>query len=98
MACRDFVPTLMPMLKCFADKAFRKNIEKQVYENEHMLYDIARRELLSTQLHNRIIIEQLNEGIVSDFVVIDEENCNRKATGNKQQSIRNYSQSPADKL
>jgi len=32
----------MPMLKGFVDKAFRKKIEKQVYENEHLLYDIVR--------------------------------------------------------
>jgi len=38
----EFISTVMPMLKGFVDKAFRKKIEKQVYENEHLLYDIVR--------------------------------------------------------
>jgi len=33
----------MPILKAFVDKAFRKSLKKQVYENEHLLYDIVRR-------------------------------------------------------
>jgi hypothetical protein len=32
----------MPISKPFADKDFREFIEKQVYENEHLLYDIVR--------------------------------------------------------
>ena len=32
----------MPISKPFADKDFREPAEKQVYENEHLLYDIVR--------------------------------------------------------
>jgi len=31
----------MPIWKLFVDKAFREEIKKQVYENEHLLYDIV---------------------------------------------------------
>jgi hypothetical protein len=29
-------------IKLFMDKGFRERIQKQVYENEHRLYDIVR--------------------------------------------------------
>jgi len=32
----------MPILKRFVDKAFREEMKKQVYENEHLLCDIVR--------------------------------------------------------
>jgi len=32
------------MLEYFADKGFREKTTQQVYENEHLLYDIVRKE------------------------------------------------------
>jgi len=42
------------MLKCFVDKDFREKALQQVYENEHLLYDIVRKK------------NQLTENIVQD--------------------------------
>jgi len=42
------------MLKCFVDKDFREKTLQQVYENEHLLYDIVRKK------------NQLTENIVQD--------------------------------
>ena len=39
IALREFVPTLMPMLKLFTGKGFREKAKKQVYGNEHLLCD-----------------------------------------------------------
>jgi len=33
----------MPILKPFVDKAFREEMKKQVFKNEHLLCDIVRR-------------------------------------------------------
>jgi hypothetical protein len=41
MALGRFVPTLMPIIKLFVDKAFRERTKSEVYENEHLLYVIV---------------------------------------------------------
>jgi hypothetical protein len=42
VAQEKFVPTVMPMLKGFVNKTFRRKNKRAVYENGHMLYDDVR--------------------------------------------------------
>jgi len=44
----------MPILKSIVDKLFRKEIKKQVFENEHLMYDYDRINLLRSQTLHRV--------------------------------------------
>ena len=50
----------MPILKSIVGKLFRKKIKKQVYENDHLMYDYGRIYLFVRKLWNDFTPYYLN--------------------------------------
>jgi len=55
MATGQFVSTLMPILKLSGDNGFTKKRRMHMYENEHLLYDIARSKIVLFLLDHLIV-------------------------------------------